>query len=129
MWRVWGVGLLLLAGQACGSEAVGCKARLQAVNELLLFARADNNAGQVAGLEQAARNLKTNCSDGALQMDQLRVNQQRDEVNQRLLALQEARVGGNPEQIARAQGQLAVSQTRLLAAQRELDDLLRPINQ
>ncbi|MGL4886429.1 MAG: DUF1090 domain-containing protein, partial [Aeromonas veronii] len=30
MWKVLGAGLLLLAGQAFGSEAVGCKARLQA---------------------------------------------------------------------------------------------------
>ncbi|MGL5497888.1 MAG: DUF1090 family protein [Aeromonas sobria] len=63
MWKVVGIGLLLLAGQASGSEAVGCKARLQAVNDQLVFAKAHNNAGQTAGLEQAARNIKANCPD------------------------------------------------------------------
>ncbi|MGL5536968.1 MAG: DUF1090 family protein, partial [Aeromonas veronii] len=62
MWKVLGAGLLLLAGQAFGSEAVGCKARLQAVNDQLVFAKAHNNAGQIAGLEQAARNIKANCT-------------------------------------------------------------------
>lgn len=34
MWKVVGIGLLLLlAGQAYDSEAAGCKARLQAVND------------------------------------------------------------------------------------------------
>ena len=51
MWKVLGVGLLLLAGQAYGSDAVGCQARLQAVNDQLVFAKANNNAGQIAGLE------------------------------------------------------------------------------
>ncbi len=70
MWKVLGAGLLLLAGQAFGSEAVGCKARLQAVNDQLVFAKAHNNAGQIAGLEQAARNIKANCTDEGLLKEQ-----------------------------------------------------------
>ena len=53
MWKIAGIGLLLLAGQAYGSENVGCKARHQAVTEQLAFARAHDNAERVAGLEQA----------------------------------------------------------------------------
>ena len=47
MWKIAGIGLLLLAAQAYGSENVGCKARHQAVTEQLSFARAHDNAQQV----------------------------------------------------------------------------------
>ncbi len=70
MWKVLGAGLLLLAGSACASQPVGCKARLQAVNEQLVFAKAHNNAGQIAGLEQAARNIKAYCTDEGLLKEQ-----------------------------------------------------------
>ena len=126
MWKVLGAGLLLLAGQAFGSKAVGCKARLQAVNDQLVFAKAHNNVGQIAGLEQAARNIKANCTDeGLLKEQKERVNKLRGEVDERLLELQEARVSGKPEKIAKRQARLEESQTRMLEAQRELDKLIR----
>ncbi|WED75610.1 DUF1090 domain-containing protein [Aeromonas allosaccharophila] len=126
MWKSVGIGLLLLAGQAYGSEAVGCKARLQAVNDQLVFAKAHNNAGQIAGLEQAARNIKANCTDeGLLKEQKERVHKLRGEVDERLLELQEARVSGKPEKIAKQQAKLEESQTKMLEAQRELDQLSR----
>ncbi|MGL6417873.1 DUF1090 domain-containing protein [Aeromonas allosaccharophila] len=126
MWKSVGIGLLLLAGQAYGSEAVGCKARLQAVNDQLVFAKAHNNAGQIAGLEQAARNIKANCTDeGLLKEQKERVHKLRGEVDERLLELQGARVSGKPEKIAKQQAKLEESQTRMLEAQRELDQLSR----
>ncbi|HHQ4518375.1 MULTISPECIES: DUF1090 domain-containing protein [Aeromonas] len=128
MWKSVGIGLLLLAGHAYGSEAVGCKARLQAVNDQLVFAKAHNNAGQIAGLEQAARNIKANCTDeGLLKEQKERVHKLRGEVDERLLELQEARVSGKPEKIAKQQAKLEESQTRMLEAQRELDKLSRLI--
>ncbi|WP_279496719.1 DUF1090 domain-containing protein [Aeromonas veronii] len=130
MWKVVGAGLLLLAGQAYGSEAVGCKARLQAVNDQMVFAKAHNNAGQIAGLEHAARNIKAYCTDeGLLKEQQQRVSKQRREVNERLLDLQEARVSGKPEKIAKRQARLEESQSRLLEEQRELDELNRLVKQ
>ncbi|HIC8841116.1 DUF1090 domain-containing protein [Aeromonas veronii] len=129
MWKVLGAGLLLLAGQAFGSEAVGCKARLQAVNDQLVFAKAHNNAGQIAGLEQAARNIKVNCTDeGLLKEQKERVNKLRGEVDESLLELQEARVSGKPDKIADKQSKLEQAQTDLLTAQRELDELHRLVN-
>ncbi|WP_421208760.1 DUF1090 domain-containing protein [Aeromonas sp. 602396] len=129
MWKVLGAGLLLLAGQAFGSEAVGCKARLQAVNDQLVFAKAHNNAGQIAGLEQAARNIKANCTDeGLLKEQKERVNKLRGKVDERLLELQEARVSGKPDKIADKQSKLEQAQTDLLTAQRELDELHRLVN-
>ncbi|QWZ81680.1 MULTISPECIES: DUF1090 domain-containing protein [Aeromonas] len=129
MWKVLGAGLLLLAGQAFGSEAVGCKARLQAVNDQLVFAKAHNNTGQIAGLEQAARNIKANCTDeGLLKEQKERVNKLRGEVDERLLELQEARVSGKPDKIADKQSKLEQAQTDLLTAQRELDELHRLVN-
>ncbi|MEV3828999.1 DUF1090 domain-containing protein [Aeromonas allosaccharophila] len=126
MWKSVGIGLLLLAGQAYGSEAIGCKARLQAVNDQLVFAKAHNNAGQIAGLEQAARNIKANCTDeGLLKEQKERVHKLRGEVDERLLELQEARVSGKPEKIAKQQAKLEESQTRMLEAQRELEQLSR----
>lgn len=126
MWKSVGIGFLLLAGQAYGSEAVGCKARLQAVNDQLVFAKAHNNAGQIAGLEQAARNIKANCTDeGLLKEQKERVHKLRGEVDERLLELQEARVSGKPEKIAKQQAKLEESQTRMLEAQSELDQLSR----
>ncbi|MBS4686376.1 DUF1090 domain-containing protein [Aeromonas sobria] len=126
MWKVVGIGLLLLAGQASGSEAVGCKAHLQAVNDQLVFAKAHNNAGQTAGLEQAARNIKANCTDeGLLKEQKERVHKLRGEVDERLLELQEARVSGKPEKIAKQQAKLEESQTKMLEAQRELDQQIR----
>ncbi len=121
--------MLLLAGQAYGSEAVGCKARLQAVNDQLVFAKAHNNAGQIAGLEQAARNIKAYCTDeGLIKEQQQRVVKLRGEVNERLLELQEARVSGKPEKVAKHQAKLEESQTKLLEAQRELDELHRLVS-
>ncbi|WP_322863633.1 DUF1090 domain-containing protein [Aeromonas allosaccharophila] len=129
MWKSVGIGLLLLAGQAYGSEAVGCKARLQAVNDQLVFAKAHNNAGQIAGLEQAARNIKAYCTDeGLIKEQQQRVVKLRGEVNERLLELQEARVSGKPEKVAKHQAKLEESQTKLLEAQRELDELHRLVS-
>ncbi|MCF3099637.1 DUF1090 domain-containing protein [Aeromonas australiensis] len=126
MWKVLGAGLLLLAGQAFGSEAVGCKARLQAVNDQLVFAKAHNNAGQITGLEQATRNIKANCTDeGLLKEQKERVNKLRGEVDERLLELQEERVAGKPGRIADKQSKLDQAQIDLLAAQRELDKLIR----
>ncbi|WP_236302743.1 DUF1090 domain-containing protein [Aeromonas veronii] len=92
----------------------------------ILTAKAHNNAGQIAGLEQAARNIKANCTDEDLLKEQKeRVNKLRGEVDERLLELQEARVSGKPEKIAKRQARMEESQTRMLEAQRELDKLIR----
>ena len=72
MWKIAGIGLLLLAGQAYGSENIGCKARQQAVTDQLAFARAHNNQEQVAGLERALRNLEAHCTDAGLLEEQQR---------------------------------------------------------
>lgn len=125
MWKVLGAGLLLLAGSACASQPVGCKARLQAVNEQLVFAKEHNNAG----LEQAARNIQAYCTDeGHLKEQKQRVSKLRGEVNERLLELQEARVSGKPGKVADKQNKLEQAQTDLLEAQRELGELNRFVN-
>ena len=118
MWKIAGIGLLLLAGQAYGSESVGCKAKHQAVTEQLAFARAHDNAERVAGLEQALRNIEAHCTDAGLFEEQ----RQREA---RLADLQSARVAGKPDKIARKQAKLEASQTALLEAQRELEALQR----
>lgn len=124
MWKIAGIGLLLLAGQAYGSESVGCKAKHQAVTEQLAFARAHDNAERVAGLEQALRNLEAHCTDaGLLEEQRQRVAKLQEEVEARLADLQSARVAGKPDKIARKQAKLEASQTALLEAQRELEAL------
>ncbi|MDM5076203.1 DUF1090 domain-containing protein [Aeromonas media] len=124
MWKIAGIGLLLLAGQAYGSENVGCKARHQAVTEQLAFARAHDNAQQVAGLEQALRNIETHCTDaGLFEEQQEKVAKQKQEVEERLADLQSARVSGKPDKIAKKQAKLEASQAELLEAQRELEAL------
>ncbi|MEB6605590.1 MULTISPECIES: DUF1090 domain-containing protein [Aeromonas] len=124
MWKIAGIGLLLLAGQAYGSENVGCKARHQAVTEQLAFARAHDNAERVAGLEQALRNIETHCTDaGLLEDQQQKVVKQKAEVEERLADLQSARVAGKPDKIAKKQAKLEASQAELLEAQRELEAL------
>lgn len=124
MWKIAGIGLLLLAGQAYGSENVGCKARHQAVTEQLSFARAHDNAQQVAGLEQALRNIEAHCTDaGLVEEQQEKVAKQKQEVEERLADLQSARVSGKPDKIAKKQAKLEASQAELLEAQRELEAL------
>ncbi|MFQ2103003.1 DUF1090 domain-containing protein [Aeromonas rivipollensis] len=124
MWKIAGIGLLLLAGQAYGSENVGCKARHQAVTEQLSFALAHDNAQQVAGLEQALRNIETHCTDaGLVEEQQEKVAKQKQEVEERLADLQSARVSGKPDKIAKKQAKLEASQAELLEAQRELEAL------
>lgn len=124
MWKIAGIGLLLLAGQAYGSENIGCKARQQAVTDQLAFARAHNNQEQVAGLERALRNLEAHCTDaGLLEEQQRKVVKQREEVEERLAELQSARVSGKPDKIAKRQSKLEESQAELLEAQRELEAL------
>ena len=89
MWKVIGMSMLLLAGQAYGSEAVGCKARQQAVKDQLVFAKAHGNADQVAGLERALRNIETHCTDaGLFKEQQQRVAELKEQVNERLVELQ-----------------------------------------
>ena len=128
MWKIAGIGLLLLAGQAYGSENVGCKARHQAVTEQLAFARAHDNAQQVAGLEQALRNIETHCTDaGLIKEQQEKVAKQKQEVEERLADLQSARVSGKPDKIAKKQVKLEESQAELLEAQRELEALQKLI--
>ncbi|EIS3739635.1 DUF1090 domain-containing protein [Aeromonas hydrophila] len=121
------MSMLLLAGQAYGSEAVGCKARQQAVKEQLVFAKAHDNADQVAGLERALRNIETHCTDAGLFKEQQRVAELKEQVNERLVELQNARVTGKPDKIAKKQAKLEEAQTKLLAAQRELDALSKLI--
>ncbi len=124
MWKVIGMSMLMLAGQAYGSEAVGCKAHQQAVKDQLVFAKAHDNADQVAGLERALRNIETHCTDaGLFKEQQQRVAELKEQVNERLVELQNARVTGKPDKIAKKQAKLEEAQTKLLAAQRELDAL------
>jgi hypothetical protein len=120
--------MLLLAGQAYGSQEVGCKARQQAVADQLVFAKAHNNADQVAGLERALRNIEAHCTDaGLFKEQQQRVAELKEQVNERLLELQNARMSGKPGKIAKKQAKLEEAQTRLLAAQNELDALSKLI--
>ncbi|MGY3941701.1 DUF1090 domain-containing protein [Aeromonas tecta] len=124
MWKIVGIGMLLLAGQAYGSEAVGCKAQHQAVTDQLVFAKAHNNADQVAGLEQALRNIEAHCTDaGLIKEQQEKVAKQKEEVEERLADLQSARVSGKPDKIAKKQAKLEESQAELLEAQRKLEAL------
>lgn len=128
MWKIVGISVLLLAGQVQGSEAVGCKAKHQAVTDQLVFARAHDNKEQVAGLEQALRNIEAHCTDAGLVEEQLqRVAKQREEVEERLADLQSARVSGKPDKIAKKQAKLEESQAELLDEQRELEALQKLI--
>ena len=128
MWKVFGISMLLLAGQAYGSQQVGCKARQQAVADQLVFAKAHNNADQIAGLEQALRNIEAYCTDdGLFKEQQQRVAKLKEQVNERLLELQNARVSGKPDKIAKKQAKLEEAQAKLLAAQSELDALSKLI--
>ncbi|MFM5558467.1 DUF1090 domain-containing protein [Aeromonas rivipollensis] len=124
MWKIAGIGLLLLAGQAYGSENVGCKAQHQAVTEQLAFAKAHDNGEQVKGLERALRNIEAHCTDeGLLKEQQKQVARQKEEVNERLLDLQNARVSGKPDKIAKKQAKLEEAQAEQLEAQRKLEAL------
>ena len=128
MWKVFGISMLLLAGQAYGSQQIGCKARQQAVADQLVFAKAHNNADQIAGLEQALRNIEAHCTDvGLFKEQQQRVAKLKEQVNERLLELQNARVSGKPDKIAKKQAKLEEAQAKLLAAQSELDALSKLI--
>lgn len=128
MWKIVGMSMLLLAGQAYGSQEVGCKARHQAVTEQLVFAKAHNNADQVAGLEQALRNIEAHCTEaGLIEEQQEKVARQKEEVEERLADLQSARVSGKPDKIAKKQAKLEESQAELLEAQRELEALQKLI--
>ncbi|CAJ1883343.1 Protein YqjC [Aeromonas salmonicida] len=128
MWKVFGISMLLLAGQAYGSQQVGCKARQQAVADQLVFAKAHNNADQIAGLEQALRNIEAHCTDdGLFKEQQQQVAKLNEQVNERLLELQNARVSGKPDKIAKKQAKLEEAQAKLLAAQSELDALSKLI--
>ncbi|MEJ6104146.1 DUF1090 domain-containing protein [Aeromonas salmonicida] len=122
------MSMLLLAGQAYGSQQVGCKARQQAVADQLVFAKAHNNADQIAGLEQALRNIEAHCTDdGLFKEQQQQVAKLNEQVNERLLELQNARVSGKPDKIAKKQAKLEEAQAKLLAAQSELDALSKLI--
>lgn len=128
MWKIVGISVLLLAGQAQGSEAVGCKAKHQTVTDQLVFARAHDNKDQVAGLEQALRNIEAHCTDaGLVEEQQEKVAKQKQEVEERLADLQSARVSGKPDKIAKKQAKLEESQAELLDEQRELEALQKLI--
>jgi hypothetical protein len=93
-------------------------------SDQLVFAKAHDNADQVAGLERALRNIETHRTDAGLFEQQQRVAELKEQVNERLVELQNARVTGKPDKIFfKKQAKLEEAQTKLLAAQRELDAL------
>jgi len=55
------------------------------------------------------------------------VTELKEQVNERLVELQNARVTGKPDKIAKKQAKLEEAQTKLLVAQRELDALSKLI--
>ncbi len=90
--------------------------------------RRTSNADQIAGLEQALRNIEAHCTDdGLFKEQQQRVAKLKEQVNERLLELQNARVSGKPDKIAKKQAKLEEAQAKLLAAQSELDALSKLI--
>ena len=113
MWKLAGISMLLLAGQAYGNQQVGCQARQQAVTEQLATARAHGNGEQVAGLERALRNIETGCTDvGLLEESDQKLAELKTKVDERLSELQSARVAGKPDKIAKKQGKLDEAQAK-----------------
>lgn len=113
MWKLAGISMLLLAGQAYGNQEVGCQARQQAVAEQLASARAHGNGEQVAGLERALRNIEAHCTDaGLLEESDEQLVELKAKVDERLSELQSARVAGKPDKIAKKQGKLDEAQAK-----------------
>ena len=127
MWKVIGMSMLLLAGQAYGSEAVGCKARQQAVRiswclprRTAMRIRSPGWSGPCAISRLTV--LTPACSGAAA------AGGRAQGAGQRTVGRAAKRQGdGQARQDRQKQAKLEEAQTKLLAAQRELDALSKLI--
>lgn len=117
------LGLLLTSSAAsfADNDSTGCAAKRQALQEKIEIARQHGNSRQVAGLEEALSQVEAHCNDDTLaSRRQAKVEDARQEVQQREMDLREALGKGDPDKIAKRQAKLAESRLELEQAQAEL---------
>lgn len=107
--------------QAATSQLTGCAAKQHEIEQQLVHAREQGNAGRVRGLEEALQSVKDHCTDeGLLKSRQVKVQQKEREVKERTHELKEAQVSGQQEKIEKRQRKLAEAQAELAEARAEL---------
>lgn len=115
---------LLVASTAfsfADSGVSGCAAKRQALQEKIEIARQHHNPDQVAGLQQALAQVEAHCHDGALQAErQAKIDEARQEIEQREMDLRDALSKGDPDKIAKRQAKLAEARAELEQAEAEL---------
>lgn len=97
----------------------GCQSKESMFVWKLAEARENDETERAAGLERALGNLKNWCANGDKQAKaEFDLWEKEQEVGERKKAVEQARVGGKPEKIARSEQKLARAVRELEAAQK-----------
>jgi chromosome segregation ATPase len=118
--------LSLLATTAVAAETTktltGCAAKRDEIQTQIDHAKAAGNSAQVAGLETALSQVKSNCTDEQLEKSrEQKVLDAQHEVKKLESDLQKAMSKGDPEKIDSRKNKLAEARKELEAAKKELD--------
>ncbi|HDS1737154.1 DUF1090 domain-containing protein [Pseudomonas sp. BP8] len=112
----------LQAAQILSPGLTGCAAKRSAIENQLAQARAQNNSGQIRGLEKALKENTEHCTDEGLKAErQAKIDKAKAEVAERQADLQQAEAKGDADKIATRKNKLAESEAELEQAQAELD--------
>lgn len=114
---------MLLAGPALAGDGfrANCKAKEQAIERELEYARQHRNEHRIRGLETALEKVRAWCTDDNLAARaELKVMDKADKVRERERDLEEAKAKGKPDKIAKREQKLAEAKEELRQAEQEL---------
>lgn len=98
----------------------GCEIKAKNIEQQIDYAKQHGNTHRVAGLETALKEVKTHCTEDALQAEQAqKVSQKQQKVAERQQELKDAQQTGDVEKIAKKQNKLAEAQHELKQLQAE----------
>ena len=104
------------------SEAKGCAAKEQRVQEQITRAREAGNTSQLEGLQIALGELQANCTDDRLKKErETKVLEAKKEVSERQADLDKAMKKGDPDKINKRKDKLSEARKELQEAVDELD--------
>lgn len=103
----------------------GCKKKEQILETKIEYAKRHGNHNQIRGLEEALREVRSNCTDTSMNSKAAsKIRDKRTEVDERQRELNEAiREGAKPDKIKKRQRKLEEAKAELAQAIRDLDAL------
>lgn len=93
-----------------------CEQKAKSIETRLFFAQKHSNSNEIAGLEKALQEARSNCNDADLLADhQKKIAEKREKVAERRQELAEAQAKGDADKIATRERKLAMEEKKLKA--------------